>query len=228
MSYTLVIGTRNWSSWSLRPWLALKASGAPFEEIVLPLRRPISEALIREHSPSGRVPVLKISGAGGEVVFDSLAICETLAERHPEAALWPKDASARALARSYSAEMHSGFLALREALSMDFARILPTPHLNQKVRDEIARVQSAWSAALARYRAAGPFLFGQFTIADCMYAPVVSRFLTYGIDMPDDVKAYAGHVMAIPSMQTWLKGAQEEIADGLPDQWQVEMQRNAR
>src|SRR5947209_6385641 len=145
LRYTLVIGTRNWSSWSLRPWLAIKASGVPFQEIVVPLRRKDSKALVREQSPSGRIPVLKIVEDGSEaLVFDSLAICETLAERHPEAGLWPEDATARALARSYAAEMHSGFLALREALPMDFARVLPTPPLDETVRDEIARIQTAW------------------------------------------------------------------------------------
>jgi glutathione S-transferase len=229
LRYTLVIGTRNWSSWSLRPWLAMKATGVAFEEIVVPLRRPDSKALVAQHSPSRRIPVLKLAEAGGETtVFDSLAICETLAERHPEAALWPADATARALARSTAAEMHSGFLALREALPMDFARVLPTPPLDETVRDEIARIQSAWSAARARYGAEGPFLFGRFSIADCMYAPVVSRFLTYGIQMTGDTKTYAEHVMALPAMQDWRTGAEQEIADGLPDQWQIDTPRNAR
>src|SRR5207248_7890363 len=134
----------------------------------------------------------KIADAGADaVVFDSIAICETLAERHPAAGLWPPDANARALARSHAAEMHAGFLALREALPMDFARRLPAPPLDDTVRDEIARIQSAWRAALAAYGAEGPFLSGRFSIADCMYAPVVSRFLTYNIHMTDDVKAYA-------------------------------------
>jgi glutathione S-transferase len=229
LSYTLIIGTKNWSSWSLRPWLALKATGAPFEEIVVPLRRPESKALIRELSPSRRVPVLKIVEAGGEVaIFDSLAICEALAERHPEAELWPKDITTRAVARSYAAEMHSGFLALREALSMDFARVLPAPLLDESVREEIARIQFAWSAALARYGAEGPFLFGRYSIADCMYAPVVSRFLTYGIELAQDVKAYAERGAALPAVQDWRAGAQLEISDGLPDQWPADMQRNAR
>lgn len=227
MTYTLVIGTRNWSSWSLRPWLALKATGVPFEEIVIPLRRADSKALVAKHSPSRRIPVLKIAEAGGEtVVFDSLAICETLAERHPEARLWPADANARALARSTAAEMHSGFLALREALPMDFARTLPTPAFDETVRGEIAHIQSSWRAALERF--GGPFLFGRFSIADCMYAPVVSRFLTYGIDMTDEAKTYTGQVMALPAMQEWRAAAAREVADGLPDQWQTDTPRNAR
>lgn len=229
MSYTLVIGTKNWSSWSLRAWLALKAAEVPFEENLIALRRPESAEVIEKHSPSARVPVLRIGGGHTEsVVFDSLAICETIAERHPEAGLWPDDAKARGLARSYSAEMHSGFLAFREALSMDFARKLPTPPLDDSVQGEIRRIQSAWHSALSQYGTEGRFLFGRFSIADCMYAPVVSRFLTYAIPMSDDVKGYATRVMALPAMQEWLAGAQREIEDGLPDQWQVDMVRNAR
>jgi len=158
MGYTLVIGTRNWSSWSLRAWLAMRATGAPFAEVLIALRRPGSAALIEQYSPSARIPVLRVAeGAAETVVFDSLAICETLAERHPEAALWPHDEAARALARSYAAEMHSGFLALREALSMDFARTLPprrpldagVQHRSRAFRRRGAR---PWSAS-ARARA---------------------------------------------------------------------------
>ena len=227
--YTLIIGTKNWSSWSLRAWLALKATGASFEEILVPLRRPESKTLIRAHSPSARVPVLRIKdGAHEAVVFDSLAICETLAERHLDAGLWPEDSAARALARSYAAEMHSGFLALREALSMDFARRLPTPPLDETVREQIRRIQEAWRAALARFGTHDGFLFGRFSIADCMYAPVVSRFQTYAVPMPADVEGYARRVMALPAMKEWLADSQKEIADGLPDQWLVDMVRNAR
>lgn len=227
--YTLVIGTRNWSTWSLRPWLALTVGGIPFEEIVIPLRRPESAAEIRTHSPSARVPVLKIKDRGGDsIVFDSLAICETIAERHPDAGLWPDDPQARAHARSLAAEMHSGFLALREALPMDFARTLPAPPVGAEVEGQIARIQAAWEGALADYGSGGDFLFGRFSIADCMYAPVVSRFLTYRIPMPDAAAAYAGRIMALPAMQAWRAAAQQEIDDGLPDQWTVDMVRNAR
>ena len=229
MSYTLVIGTRNWSSWSLRAWLAMKATGAPFAEVMIALRRPDSTALIAQHSASARIPVLRIAdGASEAVVFDSLAICETLAERHPEVGLWPHDAAARALARSYAAEMHSGFLALREALSMDFARSLPPPPLDATVQAQIARIQAAWGAALGCFGTREGFLFGRFSIADCMYAPVVSRFLTYGVKLAPDVADYAQRMMATPAMQAWRAGALQEIADGLPDQWQVDMVRNAR
>jgi glutathione S-transferase len=229
LTYKLVIGTKNWSSWSLRAWLALKAAGVPFEESLIALRRPESAERIEKLSPSARIPVLCISDGNSEsMVFDSLAICETIFERHPETALWPDDWKTRALARSYAAEMHSGFLAFREALPMDFARELSAPSLDEAVQQQIRRIQSAWRFALSRYGAEGGFLFGRFSIADCMYAPVVSRFLTYAIPMSDDVDRYARKMMALPAMQEWLAGAQQEIDDGLPDQWVVDMVRNAR
>jgi len=229
LDYTLVTGTRNWSTWSLRAWLALKSAGISFEEILVPLRRPESAELIARQSPSARVPILRIKDGGIEsVVFDSLAICETIAERHSSAGLWPDDPEARGLARSYSAEMHSGFLALREALPMDFARNLPAPPIDETVEVEISRIQEAWRYALSRYGGNGGFLFGRFSIADCMYAPVVSRFQTYGIPMSDEIKEYAARMMALPEMQEWLAGAEREIEEGLPDQWLVDMVRNAR
>lgn len=229
MAYKLVIGTKNWSSWSLRAWLALKAARITFEESLIELRRPESAERIKKLSPSARIPVLYIGDGNSEsIVFDSLAICETIAERHPEAGLWPDDPEARGLARSYTAEMHSGFLAFREALSMDFARELPAPPIDDTVQQQIRRIQSAWHFALSRYGNEGGFLFGRFSIADCIYAPVVSRFLTYAIPMSDDVKRYATRMMALPTMQEWLAGARQEIEDGLPDQWVVDMVRNAR
>lgn len=229
MAYTLVIGTKNWSSWSLRAWLALKVAGLPIEESLIALRRPESAGKIEQLSPSARIPVLYVkNGNSDSTVFDSLAICETIAERHPEAGLWPDDPSTRALARSYAAEMHSGFLALREALPMDFARELAAPPLDDTVQLQIRRIQSAWQHALSNYGTGDGFLFGRFSIADCMYAPVVSRFLTYAIPMADDVSRYATRMMALPAMKEWLAGAQQEIDDGLPDQWVVDMVRNAR
>lgn len=229
MSYTLIIGTRNWSSWSLRAWLALKSTGISFEEVLVRLRQPDSASQIRKLSPSARVPLLLISDGDKESkVFDSLAICETIAERHPEAGLWPDDAEARGLARSYSAEMHAGFLALREALPMDFARILPQPDMDDTVLEQIERIQSAWEVARSKYKSQGDFLFGRFSIADCMYAPVVSRFLTYEIPLSDEVQQYATRIMALPAIQEWFQESKKEIDAGLPDQWVVEMVRNVR
>lgn len=229
MVYRLVIGTKNWSSWSLRAWLALKAANVPFEEVYIALRRPESAGKIEKLSPSARIPILFLNDGDAEAtVFDSLAICETIAERYPEAGLWPDDPETRGLARSYAAEMHAGFLALREELPMDFARKLSPPVLDETVQQQIGRIQSAWQFALSRYGNDGGFLFGRFSIADCMYAPVVSRLLTYDIPLDDDVKAYATRMMALPAMRDWHAGAQQEIADGLPDQWTVDMVRNAR
>jgi glutathione S-transferase len=217
--YTLILGTKNWSSWSLRPYMAMRATGAPFEEIGIRLRHteaPTTRELILKHSPAGKVPVLKIEENGRTfTVWDSLAICETLAERHPEAKLWPDDAERRALARSYAAEMHSGFPDLREQLTMEFARTLPAPALRDATKAQIARIVDAWTQALNDYGADG-FLFGRFSIADCMYAPVVSRFLTYGIALPPAVKAYCGRMMALPAMQDWGRAAKAEVEAGLP------------
>lgn len=219
MSYTLILGTKNWSSWSLRPYLALSATGQPFEEVVIQLRETDHDATrraIQKHSPAGRVPVLQIDQDGQTVtVWDSLAICETVAERHPEAGLWPDDWAVRAMARSYAAEMHSGFPDLREQLSMEFARSLPLPDLRPKTKEQVARVLSSWEAALAKYGEKGGFLFGRFSIADCMYAPVVSRFTTFDVAVSAPVKAYMERIWALPAMQAWRKAAEKEVAAGL-------------
>jgi len=215
MTYTLVLGNRNLSSWSLRPYLAMRAIGVAFEEVTVRLDRPETRAQIRDHSAAGKVPVLKI-GEGGRAltVWDSLAICETLAERHPEAKLWPDDPAVRAVARSFAAEMHSGFPDLREQLPMDFARKLATPDMREATRNQVARILEAWSGALQQYGLAGGFLFGRFSIADCMYAPVVSRFATYGIAVPPIVGAYCERMMGLPAMQDWGAAAKNEIDAG--------------
>lgn len=217
--YTLILGTRSWSSWSLRPYMAMRATGAPFEEITIRLRRlesPSTREEILKHSPSGRVPVLKIAENGRTTtVWDSLAICETLAERHPDAKLWPDDANARAVARSYAAEMHSGFPDLRDQLTMEFSRTLPMPELREATKTQIARIIEAWTQALDGYR--GGFLFGGFSVVDCMYAPVVSRFLTYGLELPPAVKVYCERMMALPAMQDWGRAAKAEVDAGLPE-----------
>ena len=216
--YTLIAGTRNWSSWSLRPYVALRAAGVAFETVDIRLRQkdaPTTREQILAFSPAGKVPVLKIEENGQELtVWDSLAICETIAERHPEAGLWPTDAAARARARSYACEMHSGFPDLRDQLWMDFARKKPLPELREETVQQIARILDAWQAALSTYK--GDFLFGQFTIADCMYAPVVSRFETYGVDVPAQVGAYMERVLALPAMREWRAVCEKEVEAGLP------------
>jgi len=215
--YTLIAGTRNWSSWSLRPYVALKATGAPFEVVDIRLRQteaPTTREQILNYSPAGKVPVLKIE-EGGKVltVWDSLAICETLAERHPEAGLWPRDAAVRATARSYASEMHSGFPDVRDQLTMDFARKKELPELRAETRMQIERILSAWENALAAH--GSEFLFGNLSVADCMYAPVVSRFLTYGVAASAPVGAYMDRVMALAAMQEWSKAAQAEVDAGI-------------
>lgn len=219
MTYTLILGTRSWSSWSLRPYLALTATGQPFKEVLIELRATQHNSTrdtIRKYSGAGRVPVLQIEEAGKTVtVWDSLAICETIAERHPEAGLWPSDWAARATARSCAAEMHSGFPDLRDQLSMDFARTLKLPELRSQTGEQIARVLAIWEEALAQYGRDGGFLFGRFSIADCMYAPVVSRFTTFDIAVSPRVKEYMARIWALPAMRAWLKASQKEVEDGI-------------
>jgi glutathione S-transferase len=211
--YSLVIGDKNFSSWSLRPWLALKQCGVPFREVCVRLRQPESKAAILKHSPAGKVPVLK---AGALVIWDSLAILEFLAEQHPECGLWPADANARAEARAVSAEMHAGFPALRNDMSMDILSRLPAPPYSDALRSEIARIVAIWTGARAHYGSGGPFLFGAFSNADAMFAPVATRFRTYGVDLAafgDDGSAqtYAETLLALPAMAEWTEGAEAEM-----------------
>ena len=219
--YTLIVGTQNWSSWSLRPYMALAATGQPFETIVLRLRRPETREEILKFCSSGKVPVLKFSDAGRpQTVWDSLAICETLAERHPEAQLLPADAQARATARSYAAEMHSGFPDVRDQLGMDFARTKKLPDLRPETEQQVARIITSWEEALERHgdmssEEGGGFLFGRFSIADCMYAPVVSRFRTYGIPLSPVLQAYSDRIWALPAMTDWGKASKAEVDAGL-------------
>ena len=211
--YTLFIGDKNLSSWSLRPWIALKHFSIPFAEERIRLRQPDSRAAILSHSPSGKVPALKTNGL---VVFDSLAILEYLAERHPELQLWPREVEARALARSISAEMHSGFVTLRNDMSMELLARLPTPPISEDVAGDISRIVAIWRETRARHGAGGPFLFGAFTSADAMYAPVATRFRTYGVDLAafgDDGTAasYVETLLALPEMAEWTEGAEAEL-----------------
>jgi len=216
--YTLIVGTRNWSSWSLRPFLALSATGAPFKTVDIRLRQkesPTTQEQILKHSPAGKVPVLKIDEDGKTLtVWDSLAICETIAERHPQAGLWPTDKDARAIARSYASEMHSGFPDVRDQLTMDFVRKKPMPELREDTEKQVARIIASWEDALATYK--GDYLFGAFSIADCMYSPVVSRFETYGVNVPAAVRAYMDRILALPGMEEWRKVSQKEVEAGLP------------
>jgi glutathione S-transferase len=203
----LVIGSKRWSSWSLRPWLALRQAGVTFDEVVIQLRQPDTQAKIAQYSPSGRVPFLR----DGEVsVWDSLAICEYVAEMLPGAWLWPEDRGARAVARSISAEMHAGFPAMREHLSMDVTRTVATPDLPDAAKADLARVQAIWTDCRKRFGGGGSFLFGDFTIADAMYAPVATRFRTYGIALDPVCRAYVDAIYALPAMKDWIAAATTE------------------
>lgn len=205
---TLVVGSKNFSSWSLRPYLALAHTGQPFSEVLVPLDTPETEALIALHSPSGRVPVLK---HGDTVVWDSLAICEYLAEAFPAAKLWPEDRAARAMARSVTAEMHAGFQALRTNLPMDITARKSVPGLDAPgVHGDIARIQALWMGCRERHGKGGPFLFGAFSIADAFYAPVVTRFVTYGVPFRPELAAYRDAVLGLPAMLKWTEAAQGE------------------
>lgn len=209
----LVIGDKNYSSWSLRPWLALKACGAPFEEVCIRLRQPDSKVEILRHSPSGKVPALKTAFG---VVYESLAIVEYLAEQYPDAGLWPKDAEARAAARSISAEMHAGFQALRNDMPMDLISSLPMPALGDALRTDIERIVAIWRDTRERFGKGGAYLFGAFSNADAMYAPVATRFRTYGVPLGafgDDgtAAAYVDTIYAMPTMAEWTADAGAEM-----------------
>ncbi|ELA00979.1 glutathione S-transferase family protein [Cupriavidus metallidurans] len=203
----LVIGNKNYSSWSLRPWLLLRHAGIAFEEIAVRLFTKEFATEIARYSPAGKVPALI---DGDVTVWDSLSISEYVAERFPEKALWPKDAAARALARSICAEMHSGFGNLRSQMPMNVTAMLPGLGWNVAVQRDIDRIASIWTDLRTRYASEGPFLFGGFTIADAFYAPIVSRFATYGVHLPEAAKAYADFVLALPAMQEWAAAAREE------------------
>ncbi len=208
---TLVIGNRNLSSWSLRPWLVAKQSGLPFKEIVVRLDQPDSATRIRHHSPSGKVPCLLVDDSRGSwPIWDSLAICEYLAERVPT--LWPAERAQRAEARAISAEMHAGFTALRQNLPMDICAERPLPDLPPAVAADVARIVSLWEACRSRHAAQGPFLFGAFSIADAMYAPVVWRFRTYAVNVPPAAQAWQQTMLDLPAMCEWQSGALAEVA----------------
>lgn len=205
-AFTLYIGSKNISSWSMRPWLALKHAGVDFREVLIPLYQPETKTEIRKISPSGRVPALH---HGDLVIWESIAICEYAAELFPEAKLWPAERQARAVARSLAAEMHAGFSALRSEMSMQIAaRASKTP--SALARADIDRVLEIWLSCRERYGRAGDFLFGHFTIVDAMYAPVVTRFETYAVELPSAARAYADHVLALPAMREWIRGAHAE------------------
>ncbi|SDO98911.1 glutathione S-transferase family protein [Pseudomonas jinjuensis] len=209
MSMTLVIGNKNLSSWSLRGWLAMQLTGEEFEEVLIPLDRPDTARLIREHSPTGKVPLLKCADGA---IWDSLAIAEYLAESFPEAHLWPRGETARALARSVCAEMHSGFVALRTHMPMNLQRHQALEQVPAEVEADIARIVELWTFCRQGFGQDGPFLFGHASIADAFYAPVATRFRSYAVALPPIAKTYVDTIYQWPAFQPWLQAALAEQA----------------
>jgi glutathione S-transferase len=207
MTLKLAIGNKNYSSWSMRPWIAMKVAGIPFEETVISIYREGSRERILEFSPAGKVPVL----VDGEIsVWESLAILDYLAEAFPQAGLWPVDRAARAHARAIAAEMHAGFLPLRRHLPMNMWRPVKPRELPPEVAANVARIEAMWTDCRRRFGQDGPFLFGRFGAADAMYAPVVSRFHTYGVQVGPAARAYMAAVMALPAWAEWRAAARQE------------------
>ena len=214
MTLKLVVGNKNYSSWSMRPWLALRGCDIAFDETVIPLYTddPADKARILKHSPAGKVPIL-IDGA--VTVWDSLAIIEYVAERYPEAKLWPTEAGARAHARSVCAEMHSGFQALRNECPMNLHRPVRPVALSADAKANIARIEDIWRDCRDRYGSGGPFLFGRFGAAGAMFAPVVTRFHTFAVPVAAETRAYMETMMAMPAFVAWVEA-------GLAETWIIE------
>jgi glutathione S-transferase len=208
MALKLVIGNKNYSSWSMRPWLALRANNIAFEEIFIPLYTgDADKQRILDVNPSGKVPALI---DGDVTIWDSLSIIEYAAERFPEARLWPADRASRAHARSISAEMHSGFMALRNECGMNLRRPIGAIALSDGARADIARIRQIWTECRAAYGERGAFLFGAFGAADAMFAPVVHRFRTYAIALEPEAQAYMDAMMSLPAFQEWTRAALAE------------------
>ncbi|GAB2187263.1 glutathione S-transferase family protein [Roseibium sp. LAB1] len=203
--YELFIGNKNYSSWSLRPWIALEHKVIPFRETLVPFDFENGNPEFDAFSPSGKVPVLK---DGNLTVWDSLAILEYVAECFPDKGLWPQDRAQRAWARSISAEMHSGFAALRAECSMNMKRAVASKAVSDAVKADVARIVAIWNECLEV--SGGPFLFGDFTIADAMYAPVVSRFDTYQLSSDPVVRQYSDAMTATPAWKAWEEAALQE------------------
>jgi glutathione S-transferase len=202
----LVIGNKNYSSWSMRPWVAMTAFNIPFEEVKILLRKPESSMAIAEYSLSGRVPVLI---AGETTVWDSLAICEYLAEQFPEKNLWPQNVAQRAMARSICAEMHSGFSDLRSDMWMNIRAQFPGKGRTVGAQADIGRISEIWEDCLSA-AGAHEFLFGEFSIADAYFAPVVMRFKTYAVSLAPALQGYVDRVVAHPAVAKWIDGALKE------------------
>ncbi len=205
--FTLIMGNKNYSSWSMRPWLVMKHIELPFDEVVIPLYQGDYRNTLLRYSPSGKVPVLK---HGEYTIWDSLAICEYLSEIFPDRRLWPADLHVRAYARSISAEMHSGFQNLRQNMPMNCRLSRPGYGRIPDVDRDIERIVAIWTECRKRFGSKGDFLFGTFGIADAMYAPVASRFKTYGVTFNGAAQDYVNTIMDLPSMKEWYDSARKE------------------
>ena len=203
----LAIANKNYSSWSMRPWVLLKQAGIAFEEIQLKFSDEGRVHGVEPYSPTRQVPVLIVDGAP---VWDSLAICEAVAELFPEKRLWPADPRARQIARSICAEMHAGFRSLRGAMPMNIRASLPGKGMSPAVQKDIDRIVEIWESCRARYGADGSLLFGEFTAADAFYAPVATRFLTYAVGLPPVAQRYGEALLALPAVQDWMAQARRE------------------
>jgi glutathione S-transferase len=206
-SLTLIIGNKNYSSWSLRVWLLLRQAGIDFEEIRIPLDTPQTRSQILQYSPSGKVPALR---HGELLLWESIAICEYLAGLFPDRQLWTSDPTAKAIARCVSAEMHAGFLPLRQQLPMDCRARIAWNGGTPALQADIDRIFKIWQTCRQQFGQGGDLLFGQFSIADAMFAPVVSRLITYRVPLDAIAQAYADALFALPAMQEWLAAAAAE------------------
>jgi len=207
MSLILVVGNKNYSSWSLRAWLAMELTGSPYDEVRIPLYQADSHKRLLAYSPTAKVPVLQSEDG---TVWDSLAIAEYLAERFPEAHLWPFGQAARAMARSICAEMHSGFVPLRSHMPMDMKRNQALAEVPDEVAADIRRICAIWAECRARFGQDGPYLFGHASIADAFYAPVASRLRSYAVELPADASAYVDTIYRWPAFQRWYQAALQE------------------
>jgi glutathione S-transferase len=204
---TLVIGNKNYSSWSLRPWLLMKQLELEFEEIIIPLYTSEATSQLQRYSPSKKVPVLLHNNI---TVWESLAICEYLAETFPYLPCWPENKTARALARSISTEMHSGFQVLRQNMPMNCRNRYPGKGLALGVEKDISRITDIWKECKQKFGTNGNFLFGDFTIADAMFAPVALRFITYNVKLDPISQNYVESILALPAIQNWITDAKSE------------------
>jgi glutathione S-transferase len=207
VAWTLYIGNKGYSSWSLRPWMVLRHFAIPFTDETIRLDQPNTAAEIGQHSPTGRVPTLV---ADDVVVWESLAIIEYVADRYPDKPIWPTEPAARATARALAAEMHAGFTRLRQVCPTNFRRSRRAIAIPDDVRRDVDRIEAAWAAARARWGQGGPFLFGAFSAADAMFAPVVNRFDTYAVPVRPETQAYMDAIQALPAWQDWIAGAHAE------------------